>query len=494
MSDSELSFRSQEDYVSKYRRVLEYFDAVKIGLTATPALHTVQIFGEPVFTYSYREAVIDGFLIDHEPPVRIVTALSQSGIQFRAGEALDAIYSPTGHLERRYAPDDLKFEVEAFNKKVITVPFNQAVARELARHIDPNLPGKTLIFAANDAHADIIVEEVKRAMAEAYGEIEDSAVRKITGSVDRVNDLIRSYRNDPLPKIAVTVDLLTTGIDVPSIENLVFLRRVNSRILYEQMLGRGTRLCPEIGKEVFRIFDAVDVYSALQSLTEMKPVVVNPSISLAQLWEELARVEEERHQALIRDQLVVKLRRRLRGLSELGRESYRAQNGEAPEATLTRLRTAPLGELTAWAKARPRLGEIWDSLDRESQGGWTPVSHHADAVVAVTRGYGSGQRPADFLEDFTAYIRANVNELAALTAVLQRPRELTRAQLRELRLELDKLGYSETNLRRAWSESKNEDIAASIIGFIRQAALGDPLIPYDERVKSAVRRILAKQA
>ncbi|MBJ7899712.1 MAG: type I restriction-modification system endonuclease [Cyanobacteria bacterium RI_101] len=494
MSDSELSFRSQEDYVSKYRRVLEYFDAVKIGLTATPALHTVQIFGEPVFTYSYREAVIDGFLIDHEPPVRIVTALSQSGIQFRAGEALDAIYSPTGHLERRYAPDDLKFEVEAFNKKVITVPFNQAVARELARHIDPNLPGKTLIFAANDAHADIVVAEVKRAMAEAYGEIEDSAVRKITGSVDRVKDLIRSYRNDPLPKIAVTVDLLTTGIDVPSIENLVFLRRVNSRILYEQMLGRGTRLCPEIGKEVFRIFDAVDVYSALQPLTEMKPVVVNPSISLAQLWEELGRVEEARHQALIRDQLVVKLRRRLRGLSESGRESYRAQNGEAPEAALTRLRTAALEELTAWAKERPRLGDIWDSLDRESPGGWTPVSHHADAVVAVTRGYGGGQRPADFLEDFTAYIRANVNELAALTAVLQRPRELTRAQLRELRLELDKLGYSEANLRRAWSESKNEDIAASIIGFIRQAALGDPLIPYDERVKSAVRRILAKQA
>ena len=122
MSDAELSFRNQDDYVSKYRRVLDHFDAVKIGLTATPALHTVQIFREPVFTYAYREAVIDGFLIDHEPPVQITTALSRSGIQFRAGEALDAIYSPTGHLQRIYAPDDLNFEVEEFNKKVITVP------------------------------------------------------------------------------------------------------------------------------------------------------------------------------------------------------------------------------------------------------------------------------------------------------------------------------------------------------------------------------------
>jgi type I restriction enzyme, R subunit len=71
LSDSELTFRNFDDYVSQYRRVIDYFDAVKIGLTATPALHTVDIFGVPVYAYSYREAVIDGFLVDHEPPVRI---------------------------------------------------------------------------------------------------------------------------------------------------------------------------------------------------------------------------------------------------------------------------------------------------------------------------------------------------------------------------------------------------------------------------------------
>jgi type I restriction enzyme R subunit len=96
MSDAELSFRNQDDYVSKYRRVLEHFDAVKIGLTATPALHTVQIFGEPIFKYSYREAVVDGFLIDHEPPVQITTALSQAGIQFRAGEVIQDPAAGTG--------------------------------------------------------------------------------------------------------------------------------------------------------------------------------------------------------------------------------------------------------------------------------------------------------------------------------------------------------------------------------------------------------------
>jgi type I restriction enzyme R subunit len=83
MSDGEMAFRSEADYVSKYRRVLEYFDAVKIGLTATPAIHTVDIFGKPVFQYTYREAVVDGWLIDHEPPIRIVTALAEDGITWR---------------------------------------------------------------------------------------------------------------------------------------------------------------------------------------------------------------------------------------------------------------------------------------------------------------------------------------------------------------------------------------------------------------------------
>lgn len=493
LSDAELSFRNQDDYISKYRRVLEHFDAVKIGLTATPALHTVQIFGEPVFTYSYREAVVDGFLIDHEPPVQITTALSQDGIRFRAGEALDAIYSPTGQLERIYAPDDLKFEVDEFNKKVITVPFNQAVARELSRHIDPNLPGKTLIFAANDAHADIVVDQVKQAMADTYGAIEDAAVRKVTGSVDKVGDLIRSYRNDAMPKVAVTVDLLTTGIDVPKITNLVFLRRVNSRILYEQMLGRATRQCPEIGKETFRIFDAVDLYANLQALTEMKPVVVNPSITLEQLLDEFTQVAEDAHRAAIRDQIEVKLRRKLRRLSDQARESYEAHAGETPAATLERFRTSALLELAAWVREHPGIGQILDWNPEGGSGRLLPIAHHPDQVMAVSRGYGTGQRPDDFLDSFTAYIRNNSNQIAALTVVLQRPRELTRAQLRELRLELDKMGYSDTNLRQAWQDAKNEDIAASIIGFIRQAALGDPLTPYDERVKAAMKRIMAKR-
>src|ERR1700689_3262365 len=87
---------------------------------------------------------------------------------------------------------------------------------------------------------------------------------------------LRPSKGDPRPKKVVTVDFLTTGIDVPAIPNLVFVRRVNSRILYDQMIGRATRRSDEIGKEYFRIFDAVDIYANLQDVTDMRPVVVNP--------------------------------------------------------------------------------------------------------------------------------------------------------------------------------------------------------------------------
>jgi type I restriction enzyme R subunit len=492
MSDAELSFRSQAEYISQYRRSLEHFDAVKVGLTATPALHTVQIFGRPIFTYSYREAVIDGYLIDHEPPIRIETALSQTGITFAAGEAVELLDPLTGQVDLAQTPDELHFEVDAFNRRVITVEFNRAVAAELARHIDPDLPGKTLIFAVSNAHADIVVEEVKRALANQYGELEDAAVRKITGSVDQVGKLIRSYRNDDLPKIAVTVDLLTTGIDVPSIINLVFLRRVNSRILYEQMLGRATRRCDDIGKETFRIFDAVSIYDHLQAVTAMQPVVVDPAITFAQLFAELTNVNQEHHRRVILDQLLVKLRRRLKRLPAAAHHQYTAIAGETPAETLERLATLSPAASAAWANAHPGLGPILDWTADGDPLTALPISHHADHVVAVTRGYGQGQKPEDFLDSFTSYIRNNLNRLAALTVVVQRPRQLTRAQLRELRLELDQAGYSEANLRRAWYDAKNEDIAASIIGFIRQAALGDPLIPYAERVHLALRRILSQ--
>jgi type I restriction enzyme R subunit len=123
------------------------------------------------------------------------------------------------------------------------------------------------------------------------------------------------------------------------------------------------------------------------------------------------------------------------------------------------------------------------------------VSRHADVLREVTHGYGEGRsRPEDYLESFKAYLAANMNKIPALVVVTQRPRELTRAELKELKRVLDEAGYTETYLRTAWKEKTNADIAASIVGFIRQAALGDALVSYAERVDRALAKVLAGQA
>jgi len=111
----------------------------------------------------------------------------------------------------------------------------------------------------------------------------------------------------------------------------------------------------------------------------------------------------------------------------------------------------------------------------------------------VQEGFGNNTAPGDYLDGFREYVQQNVNAIPALIVVTQRPRELTRQQLKELKLALDLAGYPETHLRTAWRAHTNQDIAASIVGYIRQAALGDPLRPYEERVQAAMKKLLASQ-
>src|SRR5207248_5955150 len=124
----------------------------------------------------------------------------------------------------------------------------------------------------------------------------------------------------------------TTGIDVHQICNIVFLRRVNSRILFDQMLGRATRLCPAIGKEVFRIFDAVQIYDALEPLTAMQPVVVDPTITFAQLATELAESSNDDVRTFVRDQFVAKLQRKKRHLTVKSARDFETSAGMTPDA------------------------------------------------------------------------------------------------------------------------------------------------------------------
>lgn len=492
LSDTELTFRSFEDYISKYRRVLDYFDAVKIGLTATPALHTSRIFGSPIFTYSYREAVIDGFLIDHDPPFKIETELSKKGIIWKKGETVQAYLPDKSQIDLFKAPDEIKIEIEQFNKKVITRSFNEVVCQYLARELDPESRQKTLIFCATDAHADLVVALLKDAFKDVYGAVDDDAVIKITGAADKPLHLIRRFKNERMPNVAVTVDLLTTGVDVPEICNLVFLRRVNSRILFDQMLGRATRLCEEIEKETFRVFDAVGLYDALKGMTAMRPVVVDPNIPFERLIDEIRHAPTDEARELVRDQIAAKLQRRKRHLSETALRDFETRAGMAPDEFIARLRELSPEKVAEWFTAHPGLGEI---LDRKSDRPADPIliSGHEDKLREVKQGFGPTDKPEDYIEAFKTFINSKGNDIPAIVTVVTRPQSLTRRHLRELQLELDRAGFSVANLKEAWRRATNREIAANIIGYIRQAALGDPLVPFAERVDHALQAMLASR-
>lgn len=513
MSESEMLYRNQDDYVSKYRTVIEYFDAVKIALTATPALHTTEIFGKPVFNYSYREAVIDGYLVDHDAPHNIKTKLRIEGINYQKGEQL-AIYDPvTGEvLNSDELEDDMKFEIDTFNRNVITENFNRTVLNEIAWDLNPDGQGKTLIYAVNDNHADLIVKILKEIYAE--GGVDNDAVMKITGSIaggnkKKISEAIRNFKNETYPKIVVTVDLLTTGIDVPKIVNLVFMRRIKSRILFEQMLGRATRPCPDIDKTNFEIYDPVGVYESLQDVSNMKPVVTNPFTSFEDLLNGLTIAKTDDEKAYLIDTIVAKLQRKRSNVSEKALEQFIHLTGKQSIDSFAKSirgnnvkKSTKLSETAVNPNVAPtELSDIVENiiaqkeafivLDRDKVHHKRPVviDNHPDEMIERTRGYGEGQKPEDYLEAFKTFINSNINNIAALKTVCTKPSELTRENLKGLKLELDRHDFTENQLNTAWKEMTNQDIVADIIAFIRQQALGSTLISHETRVKNAFAKL-----
>ena len=496
MGEDEVLYRDQIDYQSKYRCVVEYFDAVKIALTATPALQTTEIFGQPVFKYTYREAVIEGYLVDHDAPHRLSTKLSAEGIHYKKGDSVVRYDPVTGELTNsELLEDELDFDVDAFNRQVITEPFNRTVLAEIARDIDPDSPdvqGKTLIFAVNDDHADLIVKILKEIYTEKG--VDNDAIMKITGSVGggnkkKVKDAIKHFKNERFPSIVVTVDLLTTGIDVPAITTLVFMRRVKSRILFEQMMGRATRRCPDIHKTHFEIYDPVGVYDSLEAVNTMKPVVANPSATFEQLLDGLEVLEDERQVQNQIDQILAKLQRKKRRMDAETMEHFISMTGgqdptqfiddiqqRRPEDAKNRLlANAELFKMLAQFKPDGRRSVV--------------ISDHEDELLEHTRGYGSGSKPEDYLDAFANYVKTNLNEIAALNIVCTRPKELTREGLRSLRLTLDREGFTTQQLNTAVSQMTNEEIAADIISLIRRYAIGSTLISHEARIRRAVDKL-----
>lgn len=491
LDEEEFLYRNQEDFVSKYRTIIEYFDAAKIALTATPALHTTDIFGKPVYTYSYRRAVVEGYLIDHDAPHILKTKLSTEGINYEKGEVL-AVYDPiTGEVTNSdELEDELNFDIEQFNRRVITESFNLAVLEEIADNINPEGDGKTLIYAVNDNHADLIVR-LLREIYEPMG-IDQDAILKITGKTGdkkRVLEAIKRFKNEKYPNIVVTVDLLTTGIDVPEIDTLVFMRRVKSRILFEQMLGRATRLCDKIGKSHFEIYDPAGVYESLQDVSTMKLLSANTAATFDDLLNGLEVLKNDEQIENQIDLIVAKIRRKQKRMTAKQQEYFEiATGGKTATQFIDEIKGLSTEKAKEFLLNNEKAFEILNQKGIDARKA-VVISDKEDELISHTRGYGDGLKPEDYLESFKVFIEENADKIEALKIVCTRPSSLTRKALKSLKLELDGNGFTETQLNSAINTAKNEDLMADIISIIRSQAVGADLLDHEGRITTAVAKL-----
>ena len=261
---------SHRSIYNVYKNIFDYFDAIQLGLTATPKdaidHNTFQLFdceeGLPTFAYSYEEALnnIPSYLSDFEA-LKLRTKFQQEGIN---SETI-AEAEKNRLLQDGENPDDLNFEGTELEKKVTNKGTNAVIVREFMEECikDPNgvLPGKTIFFAISKKHACRLCEVFNALYPEYKGQLAEVIISDVKG-VHGKGGILDRFKTKDMPRIAISVDMLDTGIDVREIVNLVFAKPVFSHTKFWQMIGRGTRIldtdnikpwCPE--KEKFLIID-----------------------------------------------------------------------------------------------------------------------------------------------------------------------------------------------------------------------------------------------
>lgn len=490
-------YTSQEE--SKWREVLMHFDGIKIGLTATPAAHTTAFFKKIVFTYDYERAVQEGYLVDYDA-IAIKSDITIKGVFLEEGEEIGLINTQTGQLSFETLEDERELPAPTTEIDWSAPDRNRKIVQEINRYLLDqeqqlgHFP-KTLIFAQNDiehiSHCNSIVRILRNEFNRG-----DDFVQKITGSpsVDRPLQRIREFRNRQNPGIVVTVDMLSTGVDVPRIENIVFLRPVKSRILFEQMMGRGTRLCPEIHKTHFTVFDCFDgtlleYFRKITGITAEAPVKVTKTIR--DIVQAIADNEDREYNIRV---LGKRLHRISKNITQEGRGQFNyiigcdlnnfAKNlhqrlDQQWEQTITILQSEAFLDL---CENYPRPKKKFLRAD-------TAEDYVSSRIVFRAKD-GRELGPQDYLQEFEKFVRENPEHIEALEILMNRPKDFDAGQLKSLKKTLaaqpddlvDK--FTEKNLRRAYNKE-----LADIISMIRHAATGGELLTIEQRVNKAFMKV-----
>jgi type I restriction enzyme, R subunit len=535
-----------------WRQVLEYFDAHLIGLTATPSKQTFGFFNQNlVMEYSRQRAVADGVNVDGEV-FRIRTRISEQGSTIEKGWWVGQRDKRTRRQRWEQLDEDFTYDADELDRQVTSTSQIRTILSAYRDSLPEMFPGraeapKTLIFAKDDNHA----EDIVRITREVFGKGDDFCQKITYRAAGLPENLISAFRTSYNPRIAVTVDMIATGTDIKPLEALVFMRSVRSRVLFEQMLGRGTRVIsetdfqsvtttPHAHKTRFVIVDAVGITERelvdtgtverkrsqpLKSLLEAVAVNAVDDDLLASLARRLSLLDK-RLSATQRDEVAalldvpaaperfINLRQVANALLDaLDADKIQAQavqngadladgpNEQELEAARQELVARAILPLAANPELRGYLMEREILIDETS----------VDTLISVGFPEGPTSHARQLVESFQAFIQEHKDEITALQILYSRPysqRHLDFDQVRELAEQLDQHLHQADPLfltKELWEAynrlekdqgrgARQPRILADLVSLVRHAALAEELEPYPERVQQRYQAWLAGQA
>ena len=467
-----------------WRPVLEYFDAFIIGLTATPSMQTLGFFNQNLVSeYPHERAVADGVNVGYEV-YRIKTEITESGSTVEAGYYIDKRDKLTRKTRWEQLDEALTYSPKQLDKEVVSRDQIRTVIKIFKERLFTEIfPGrtevpKTLIFAKDDSHAEDIVHIVWEEFGKG-NEFCKKITYKTTG--EKPEDLIAQFRNSYNPRIAVTVDMISTGTDIRPLECLIFMRDINSKTYFEQMKGRGTRVISDTDlravtndahhKTHFVIVDAVGVCE--HDKTDSQPLERKRSISFDKLVTMIAQGSRDEDTLC---SLAGRLARLDREIStEDAQEMAKASDGKTLKEVVNALLDA-VDPDKQQEKAREKFNTenptteqlkeaaeelikdacaVFDDPDfrekliyihKKSEQIIDTVS--VDAVIIAGFDEQAKEKARTVVDTFRKFIEENKNELDALQIIYNKPhskRHLTYEQIKRLAEAIKKPPYNLTS-------------------------------------------------
>ena len=526
-----------------WRQVLEYFDAFIIGLTATPSKQTLGFFNQNlVMEYSHDRAVADGVNVGYDV-YRIKTEITEKGSTIDSGYYVDKRDKLTRKVRWEQLDEEFEYNGKQLDRDVVAKDQIRTVIKTFRDKLFTEIfPGredvpKTLVFAKDDSHA----EDITHIIREEFGKGNEFCKKityKTTG--EKTDDLIASFRNSYDPRIAVTVDMISTGTDIKPLECLLFMRNINSRVYFDQMKGRGTRVISDTDLQVvtpgvnskthFVIVDAVGVCE--NDKTDMRPLEKKKTVPFDKLIMQVATGKRDPDTL---SSLAGRLARLDRQIDEKDKnEITETSGGLTLRDLVNRLMDAidpdvhiekakeifktdkPTKEQVkkAQKKVVDDACKPFDNADLRNKIIEIKIKNEqvidtvsADTLIFAGYDEKSKEKAKDYVGRFKEFIEKNKDEILALQIFYSKPygqRKLTFIQVKELAEAIEKPPYSlkpellwdayERLDKSKVTKAGPQKLLTNIISLVRFALEEiDRLEPYPETINARYKQWLSKQ-